>query len=160
MHNLESALEIETHKLRWDFEIQANQQISARRPDLVIVKWKMRNYGIVDFAVPVDRIVKLKESKKRDQYQDLAREVKKTLEYEIDGDTNCNLFARYSHKRIIKGIGGIGTTRTSGDHQNYNITKIGENSEKGLRRRLAISLTPEEDHQLTLLLKTPKGVKQ
>ena len=33
----ESVLENETHKDLWDFEIQTDHQISARRPNLVIV---------------------------------------------------------------------------------------------------------------------------
>ena len=36
MHNTESAPENETHKLFWDFEIETDHQISARRPDLGI----------------------------------------------------------------------------------------------------------------------------
>ena len=40
MHNPESFLEKETHKLLWDFEIQTNHIISARRLDLVIVNKK------------------------------------------------------------------------------------------------------------------------
>ena len=40
MHDLESALENEMHKLLWDFEIQMDQVISARQPDLVIVNNK------------------------------------------------------------------------------------------------------------------------
>ena len=43
---------------------------------------------------PVDLRVKLKESEKKDKYVDLARELKKTMEHEIDGDTNCNWCAR------------------------------------------------------------------
>ena len=37
MHNPESVLKNETHKVLWDFEIQTNHLTSARRPDLVIV---------------------------------------------------------------------------------------------------------------------------
>ena len=37
MHNTESIQENETHKLLWDFEIQTDHQIPARRPDLVII---------------------------------------------------------------------------------------------------------------------------
>ena len=33
MHNPESVLEIEMHKILWDFEIQTDQLISARRPE-------------------------------------------------------------------------------------------------------------------------------
>ena len=37
MHNPESVLKNEMHKVLWDFEIQIDHLISARRPDLVIV---------------------------------------------------------------------------------------------------------------------------
>ena len=38
MHNPESVLENEMQKVLWDFEVQADYIISARRPDLVIIK--------------------------------------------------------------------------------------------------------------------------
>ena len=63
MHNLESVLENEMHKLLLDFEIQTDKLVSARRPALVMV--------------PADHRIKLKESKQRDMYLDLARELKK-----------------------------------------------------------------------------------
>ena len=37
MHNPEPVLENETHTILWDFEIQTDDLISARRPDQVIV---------------------------------------------------------------------------------------------------------------------------
>ena len=62
----------------WDFKIQTDHLILARRPDLVIIN-KKRNgiYLIVDLAVPTDRRMKIKENKTRDKYLDLARELKK-----------------------------------------------------------------------------------
>ena len=47
------------------------------RPDLIVIKKKERTCRIVNFAVPADHGVKLKESEKRDKYLDLARELKK-----------------------------------------------------------------------------------
>ena len=38
---------------------------------------KKRIYKIVDFAVPADHRIKLKECEKKDKYPDLARELKK-----------------------------------------------------------------------------------
>ena len=38
---------------------------------------KKRTCKIVDFAVPADHRIKLKKSEKKDQYLDLARELKK-----------------------------------------------------------------------------------
>ena len=37
MHNPASILENDTHKLLWDFDIQTDHLISARRPDLIII---------------------------------------------------------------------------------------------------------------------------
>ena len=47
-------------------------------------KRKKRTCRIVNFAVPADHRVKLKESKKRDKYIDLARELDptKAIEHE------------------------------------------------------------------------------
>ena len=52
-----------------------------------------------------------------------------------------------------KGTEGFGNKRTSGDHPNYNIIKIGQNTEKSPRelRRLAVTQTPLENHQIMLL---------
>ena len=77
MHNPNSVLENDTHKLLWDFELQADHLITTRRPDLIIIHKKERICWIVDFSVPADHRVKLKECKKRDKYLDLARESKK-----------------------------------------------------------------------------------
>ena len=41
---------------------------------IIIIK---RICKIVDFAIPVDHRIKLKESEKKDKYLDLAREFKK-----------------------------------------------------------------------------------
>ena len=77
MHNPEPVLENDTHKLLWDFDIQMDHLISARRPDLIIINKKKRISKIADFAVPADHRIKLKECEKRDKYLDLARELKK-----------------------------------------------------------------------------------
>ena len=43
---------------------------------------------------------------------------------------NCNWCAQYSHQRIGTETGGHGNKRTSIDHLNYSIIKIGQNTEK------------------------------
>ena len=85
MHNPAPVLENDTHKLLWDFNMQTDHLIPARRPDLIIInnkkkkkkRKKKRICKIVDFAVPVDHRINLKESEKKDKYLDLARELKK-----------------------------------------------------------------------------------
>ena len=80
MHNPAPVQEKNTHKILWDFNIQTDHLISARRPDLIIInnkKKKKRICKIVDFAVPADHKINLKECEKKDKYLDLARELKK-----------------------------------------------------------------------------------
>ena len=77
MHNPVPVLENDTRKLLWDFDIQTDHLIWARRTDLIIINNKKKICKIVDFAVPVDHRIKLKECEKRDKYLDLARELKK-----------------------------------------------------------------------------------
>ena len=107
MHNPESVLENETHKLLWDLEIQPGHQILARRPDLIIINKKERTCRIVDFALPVDHRVKLKESERRYKYLNLVGEFKKTLEHKSDDYTNCKWYSWYSHQRIGLRNGGL-----------------------------------------------------
>ena len=83
MHNLEPILENATHKLLWDFNIQTDHLISARRPDLIIINKKKRTCKIVDFAIPADHRIKLKECEKKDKYLDLARELKKQWNMQV-----------------------------------------------------------------------------
>ena len=83
---------------------------------------KMRICRIVDFVVPADNWIKLKESEKRDKYQDFAWELRKYIEHEGDGDTNCNWCTRNNPQRLGKGTGRLGNKRR-GDHPDYGITK-------------------------------------
>ena len=77
MHNQPAALENNTHKRLWDFDMHTDHLISARRPDLIIINKKREIAKNVDFAAPVDHRIKLKECEKKDKYLDLARELKK-----------------------------------------------------------------------------------
>lgn len=76
-HVPETVLENNEFKLLWDFNIQTDHVIEARRPDLVIVNKKERFCQIIDFAVPFDSRVNFKETEKIEKYQDLARELQK-----------------------------------------------------------------------------------
>ena len=54
---------------------------------------------------------------------------------------------------VIKGTGGLGNWRPSGDHPNDSIIENGQNTEKspGDLKRLAVTQNPVKDHQLTLM---------
>ena len=45
---------------------------------------------LVNFAIPAENRVKIKESEKIDKYLNLARELKKTVEHEDDTDINSS----------------------------------------------------------------------
>ena len=77
MHNPASILEIDSHKLLWNFDIETDHLILDGRPDLIKIYIKVRSFKIFDFAVPADNRIKLKVSEKKDKYLHLARECKK-----------------------------------------------------------------------------------
>ena len=56
-------------------------------------------------------------------------------------------------KIIDTGTGGLGNKRASGNHPNYSIFKIGQNTKKSPSnlRKLAVTQTPVRNHQLTLV---------
>ena len=94
--------EWDTHKLLQDFDIQMYHLISARRPDLMIInkkKKKKKICKIVDSAVPADHRVKLREIDKKDEYFDLAWEMKKLWNMKV---------------RIIPAVIGVLVTVTKG----------------------------------------------
>ena len=73
MLNPASVLENDSNKLLYDFDIQTNNLISAKR----LYSNQKRIWKIVDFAVPADHRIKLKESEKKGKYLELDREWKK-----------------------------------------------------------------------------------
>ena len=85
MYNPASVLENDTHKFLWDFDIQTDHRISARKPGLIIInkKKKKRTCKIVDFAVPAYHRIKLKEYEKKDNYLDPTRELKKLWNMQV-----------------------------------------------------------------------------
>ena len=87
--------------------------------------------------------MKLKESEKKDKYFDLARELKKK-----QGNIKVTVIPIVISAlgTITKGLvqdRRLGNKRTNGDHPNYSIVEIGQNTEKspGNSRRLAVTQT-------------------
>ena len=72
----ESVLENKDYKILWDFSIQTDHIIEARRPNLVVVD-KERSCKIIDFAIPGVSRIEEKEQDKIEKYQDLGRELQK-----------------------------------------------------------------------------------
>ena len=109
---------------------------------------------IVDFAIPVDYRVKIKENKEIQVLRPCQR-TKKVMEHESDSGTNSNWCARNDPERLDKWAGRIGNRRTSRDHANNSTIEIGQNTEQssGDLRRLAVILIPLKDYQLSMVWK-------
>ena len=92
---------------------------------------------------------------KIDKYLDIARELKKNMEHEGDGDTKCNWRARQPLERIGTWAVGLGNKRTSGDHPVYSSIEIGQNTDKnpGDLKRLAVTQTPVKNNYQILMSK-------
>ena len=54
MHKPESVLENEMQKILWDFKMQTDHPVQARRPNLVLINQKKRTGYPVDFVMPAD----------------------------------------------------------------------------------------------------------
>ena len=113
---------------------------------------KKRICKIVDFAVPADHRIKLKESEKKDKYLDLAWELKKLWNMKVT---------------IIPIVIGAFGTVTKGLLKELEDLKVGGRMETiqttallrtrrvlEILRGLAVTQTPVGKYQLTLELKT------
>ena len=146
MHNPASVLKNDTHKLLWDFDIQTRPYNNQQ---------KKRTYKIVDFTVPPDHRIKLKESEKKDKYLDFARELKKLWNIKMKIiPMVIGAFGTIT-KGLLKGLVDLevgGLVETIQNTTLLRTTRI-------LRRVLetwgvAVTQTPVKDHQLTLIGKT------
>ena len=72
-HAPEGAGENEEIKVLWDINIQCDNLIEARRPDLIIIDKKEQMGIIIDIAVPADIRVEENEKEKVEKYQDLKK---------------------------------------------------------------------------------------
>ena len=81
----------------WDFSIQSDHVIEARRPDLVLVDKKERSCKIIDFAVPEDSRIEEKEKDKIEKYEDSGKELQKMRNVLSEDHTiSCRLFSCYT----------------------------------------------------------------
>ena len=106
--------ENETHKALRDFEIQMDQLISARRPDLLIVN-KKENLLNNGFCRPCRRQGKIKRKRNEKYICRPCQRNKNNNEYKGDYDTNYNWCTWSNPQRIGKGTRRLGNKRTSGD---------------------------------------------
>ena len=61
----------------WDVNIQCDNLIEARRPDLIVIGKKEQKRIIIDIDVSTDVRVEEKEKEKVEKYQDLKRKIRR-----------------------------------------------------------------------------------
>ena len=55
----------EGYNILWDFNLQTDHGIEARRPDIVVMNKQEKNCQLIDVAIPEDTSVKEKEDEKK-----------------------------------------------------------------------------------------------
>ena len=94
MHKPESILENETLKILGDFEIQTNHLIPTERPVITKEKKKKkekkRTCRMMDFAIPTDHRVKIKEKKKKKKKKKKKRKKKKKKKENLQNNGLCH----------------------------------------------------------------------
>ena len=110
---------------------------------------KKRNCKIVDFAVPADHRIKLKECEKKDKYLDLARDSKRLRNMKVT--IVPIVFGTFGTitKGLLRGVEDLEVGGRLESIQNDSITENGQNTEKspGDLRILAVTQTSMKDHQ-------------
>ena len=95
MHKPESVLENKTHKILWNFGIQRDHPILARRVNRVLnqvlINKKERTCHQVNFDVSADNSVKIQNEKKNKQILGSYQRTENVVEHEGDSDTHCSL---------------------------------------------------------------------
>ena len=95
-HEPDKVVENDSWKLLWDFTIQTDHVIEARRPDMIIIDKTKNESKIIDFACPFDSRIEEREKDKMKGYNDLKRELKKMWDMPV--------------KVIPAVVGALGTT--------------------------------------------------
>ena len=123
--------------------------IPARRPNLIIINQKKKRFGkIVDFAVPADHRINLKESEKKDKYLDLDRKLKKLWNMKVTIVPIVIGALGTVTKGLLKGLEDL---EVGGRVETIEKTAFNPETSPGDLRRLAVTQTPVKNHQLPLM---------
>ena len=64
-------------EIRWDRPIETTVKLEHNRPDVILINRQDKEWTIVEFSVPWDKNVLLKEEEKIQRYIPLAKEIRK-----------------------------------------------------------------------------------
>ena len=74
-HEPDGVIENKAYKILWNFTIQCDTKIEARRPDIVLTDKTMKEVKIVDATIPGDERVSEREVGKTEKYKLLKDEI-------------------------------------------------------------------------------------
>ena len=99
----------------------------------------------MDFAVPADHRVKLKESEKKDKYLDLARKLKKLWNIKVMMIPIVIGALGIAIEGLVQGLEDL---EIRGDHPKNSIIEISQNTGKNPEdlRRIAVTQTTVRNH--------------
>ena len=143
-------LENDTHKLQWDFNIHTDHLIPVRRPGNTIFNKKKRICKIIDFAVPADHRINLKECEKKNMYLDLGRKLKRPWNMKVTiVPIVIGAFGTIS-KGLLKGLEDLEIDGWGETIQMTSITENGHNPEtgRGDLSRLVVTQILVKNYQL------------
>ena len=75
-HTPEGVVENEAVKILWDINVQCDNVIQVRRPDVIVIHEEKKEALIVDIFVPADTRIAEKGLEKVEKYQALMMEIK------------------------------------------------------------------------------------
>lgn len=67
----------QNYEVWWDRAVQTANTMESNRPDVVLIDRVQKEWIIIDFSVPWDKNVRIKEDEKVRKYSPLAREVRR-----------------------------------------------------------------------------------
>ena len=82
-HQPKAVIENDSCKILWDFTVQTDHFITARRSDMIFIDKEHHECQITDFDIPYDTRVYDKKVEKIEKYLDLARELKKVWNMKV-----------------------------------------------------------------------------
>ena len=141
-------------KILCDLELHTDHLI----PDRKYLKKKKKKKSLPNSLLCRSGEPLSKNQRKRKEEQELrpCQRTGKVMDNERDNNTTYNWCAKYGRQRFGKRPRRARNRKTWRDHPKYNISRIGENTEKspGGLRRLAVVQIPAKDYQPTLVWKT------
>ena len=98
--DIESVVENDKCKIWWNFSFSTTRQLSATKPDIVLLDLGARSMYVIEFSAPAEANMEAKERDKRTKYQDLLFELRQ-------------LYPGYSVKLVVLIIGVLGGVKDS-----------------------------------------------